>query len=75
MLGEGLTEDINNKNNENGNFTIQFWWGSISKTFDNAEFEEIFKGNVYDFAVDYNAVDKCEILNIHKYLTIKNNIK
>ena len=34
-------------------------------------------GNVYDFSVDYNAIDKSDILNIHKYLMfkIKNNIK
>ena len=32
------------------------------------------KGNVYDFSVDYNAIDKSDILNIHKYLMVKNNI-
>ena len=31
--------------------------------------------NVYDFSVDYNSIDKCDILNIHKYLMTKNNIK
>ena len=30
---------------------------------------------MYDFPVDYNSVDKSDILNIHKYLMIKNNIK
>ena len=29
-----------------------------------------FKGIVYDFSVDYNAIDKSEILNIHKYLMV-----
>ena len=31
--------------------------------------------NVYDFSVDYNSIDKSDILNIHKYLMTKNNIK
>ena len=31
--------------------------------------------NVYDFSVDYNSIDKSDILSIHKYLMIKNNIK
>ena len=32
-------------------------------------------GNVYNFSVDYNSIDKSDILNIHKYLMTKNNIK
>ena len=31
--------------------------------------------NVYSFLVDYNSVDKSDMLNIHKYLMTKNNIK
>ena len=31
--------------------------------------------NMYDFSVDYNSIDKSDILNIHKYLMTKNNIK
>ena len=31
--------------------------------------------NVYNFSVDYDAIDKSDILNIHKYLMVKNNIK
>ena len=31
--------------------------------------------NVYDFSVDYVAIDKSNILNIHKYLMIKNSIQ
>ena len=31
--------------------------------------------NVYDFSVDYNSIDKSDILNIQKYLMTKNNIK
>ena len=30
---------------------------------------------VYDFSVDHSSVKKEDILNIHQYLTIKNNIK
>ena len=33
-----------------------------------------FKGNVYDFSVDYDSIDKSDILNNHKYLMIKNTI-
>ena len=32
-------------------------------------------GNVYDFSVDCHAINKSDILNIHKYLMVKNNIK
>ena len=27
------------------------------------------------FSVDYNSIDKSDILNIHKYLMTKNNMK
>ena len=30
---------------------------------------------VYDFSVDYDGIDVADILDIHKYLIIKNNIK
>ena len=29
-------------------------------------------GNMYDFSVYYNAIDKSRILNIHKYLMVNN---
>ena len=32
------------------------------------------KGHVYDFSVDNSGIDKSEILSIHKYLMVKNNI-
>ena len=35
----------------------------------------VINGNVCDFSVDYNFIDKSDILNIHKYLMTKNNIK
>ena len=33
------------------------------------------KGNVYDFSVDCNVIGKFDMLNIEKYLMVKNNIK
>ena len=57
---------------KNVNFPTQFYFGSISEISDYADSEEVtFKGNVDDFLVDYDAIDKTEILNIHKYLIIK----
>ena len=42
----------------------------------NVEGEKVsLKENVYDFSVDFDAIDKCDILNIHRYLMLKNNIK
>ena len=60
--------------NKNVNFSCQFCLGSTCNKFN--EIEEVsFKGNVYDFSVDYNATGKSNILNIHKYLMVMNNIK
>ena len=33
--------------------------------------EVSLKGNVHDFSVDYNAIDKSDILNILKYSVFK----
>ena len=30
---------------------------------------------MYDFSVDYNVINKYDILNIHKYLMAKNYVK
>ena len=57
--------------NKNVNFPSQFCLGSISNKFEYVS----LKGNVYDFSVDYVAIDKSNILNIHKYLMIKNSIQ
>ena len=35
----------------------------------------LFKGNVYDFSVDYGSIEKSDILDTHKYLMTNNNIK
>ena len=49
--------------------------GSISNKFDRVDTEEVlFKGYVYGFPVDYDAIDKYNILNICKYLIIENNM-
>ena len=63
-------------NNKNLNFPTQFCLGSICNGFSAAESREVFLNeNMYDVSVDYDSIDKSEILSIHKYLTIKNKIK
>ena len=58
--------------NENVNFPTQSCLGSLSNKFRHNDSRELcFKGNAYDYSINYNAID---ILNIHKYLMIKNNI-
>ena len=58
------------------NFQTQFCLESISNKFDTVEFREVsFKGNVYGFSVDYNAINKFDILNISKILMVKSTIK
>ena len=62
--------------NKNVNFLTQFCLGSISNGFSASKSKEVsLNGNVYDFSVDYNSIDKFNILNIHKYLMTKDNIK
>ena len=62
--------------NENVSFPTQSCLGSTSMESGTTESREVsLGGNVYDFSVDYNAIDKCEISNIYKYLMVKNNIK
>ena len=61
--------------NKNVNFPYQFCLASMSNKFDNVNSKEVsLKGNVYDFSVDYDCIDKSNILNTHKYLMIKNGI-
>ena len=62
--------------NKNINFPTQFCLGSISNGFGSTKSREVsLKENIYTFPVDYNAMDKPHIWNIHKYLMVKNNIK
>ena len=63
-------------NNKIVNFPKQFFLGSIANGFSATESREVsLIGNVYDFSVNYNSIDKSDILNIHKSLMTKNNIK
>ena len=62
--------------NKNVNFPTKFYLESMSNGFGTAEYGEIsLKVNLYDFLVNYNAIDKYNILIIYKYLVVKNNIK
>ena len=49
---------------------------SISNGYSANDSREVsLNGNVYDFSIDYNSIDKSDILKFHKYLMTKNNIK
>ena len=49
--------------------------GNISKDWSVDNMKKTgFNGYVYDFSVDYDATDVKDVLDIHKYLMIKNNI-
>ena len=62
--------------NKNVNMSTQFCLGIISNGFSATESGEVsLNGNVYDFSVDYSSIDKSDILNIHKHLMTKSNIK
>ena len=54
------------------NYPTKFCLRSIANKSDYVE--SSVKGNVYNFSVDYNPIDKSDILNIQKYLMVKNNI-
>ena len=56
--------------NKNVNFHLNFVQEAY---FDSGEAS--LTGNIYRFSIDYNAIDKSSILNIHKYLTGQNYIK
>ena len=48
---------------------------ALSNKFDSVDSEEVsLKRNLRDFSVDYDAIDKSNILNIHKYLMNKNHL-
>ena len=68
---------IEKKNvNKNVKGQVQFRLGSISNAFSATESRVLsLKGNMYHFSIDYNFVDKSVILNFHKYLVIKNNLR
>ena len=57
-------------------FLSQFCFQSVFNKFDYVESKEVsLKGNVYDFSVHYDVIVESYILNIFKYLTVKNNVK
>ena len=59
--------------NINVNFPTQFCLRSISNRFSANEFREVSSNeNVSDFSVDYNYIDKSDIINSYKYLMTKN---
>ena len=51
--------------------------GNISKDFtaNNMKKKTGLNGYVYEFSVDYNIIDTSNIINIHKYLMKKHDIK
>ena len=60
---------------QNVNFPTQFRLGRFSKGFSfNDSAEVCFNGNVYNFSVDYNLINKFGILNAQKCLNSKSNI-
>ena len=62
--------------NKNVNFPTRLCLESISDGFSATDTGEVsLHGNVYDFSVDYNFIDKYNLLKIHKYLMTKSNIK
>ena len=62
--------------NKNVNFPTQFCLRSITNGFSATESRDVsLNGNVNDFSVDCNSNGKSDILNIHKNLMTKNNIK
>ena len=49
--------------------------GNVSKKISASNMKKIgFNGHIYDFSVDYDAIDVDDILDIHKYLMKKNGI-
>ena len=49
---------------------------NVSKDFSVDNMKRIgLNGCVYDFSFDCDSIDVHDVLDIHKYLTVKNNIK
>ena len=62
--------------NKTFNFPTRFCLGSVSDGFSATKSREVsLNGNVYDFSVENNSIDKSETLNIHKNLMTNTNIK
>ena len=56
---------------------LTFKFSLVLETYlmDTESREISLKRNLCDFSIDYNAIDKSDILNIHKYLMVNNSIK
>ena len=52
--------------NENANFPTWFCLESISDGFSATDSRKSLNGNVHDFSVHFNSIDKSDILKIHK---------
>ena len=62
--------------NKNVNFPTHYCLKSICNGLSATESRKVFLNrNVYDFLVDYNFIDKSDILKVHKHLMTKNNVK
>ena len=69
-------EVIKFKANDSEIVAIPLCLGNISKGFSVDNMKKTgLNGYVYDFSVDYDAIAVDDILDIHKYLMEKNNIK
>ena len=65
-------EQISKNDNKKNKFPSQSCLGSISNGFTANESREVsLNGKSYDFPIDYNHVDKSDMLNMHKHLMIK----
>ena len=61
--------------NKNVQFSKTFQFNFMSKEFSASEYiEACLNGSKYDFSDDYKAIEKLNILNVHQYLIIKNDM-
>ena len=56
-------------------FQLSFVWEVFVMDLVLVSREVSLNGNMHNFSVDYNSIDRSDILNIHKYLMNKNNKK
>ena len=74
FLNATKTYQLKAKNSEIKQYPLSL--GNISKDFTVNNMKKTgLDRYVYDFSVDYNIIDNCNIINIHKYLMKKLNIK
>ena len=56
--------------------TFSFFLESIFDEINSIDIKEVcLKGNVHDFSVGYNTIDKSELLTNHTYLMIENKTR